>query len=460
MDRLKRLIDTTAVKLSLKYSLLYILILGIAFLVLYAFITRFVEDQIKINLIKESKKLSSIYNKSGLKTLKRYILSHEQFKGEDHIYYLLVDKHGKFIAGDLRKWPSGVRTDKSVRNIWIAEKNIIDKVSDGDGFWPVIALHLKGGSRVLIAQGIKGTEDLRETLFAIMAVIFTLIVMLTLTIGLFLGRSVLWHVDNIKDACRSIIDGDLSKRINISTRNDEFDMIAKYINGMLDELERFIEQSKETSTNIAHDLRTPLNRIRNKLERILIKDNAVDSTVFDSIMKDVDKIIKMINSLLEISQIETGVLRKNWDKLDLSEVVRSAVNFYRPFAEEKGIEIILDADSDILITGNKQLLSQSIINILDNAIKYTQQKGKIEVSVKKREGFVSVSICDNGQGIEQEYYEKITKKFFRLDEARTKDGNGLGLSLVKAAADLHKATLSFRDNNPGLCVILEFGNCL
>ena len=455
-NKIKKLLHTTAVRLSLKYSLLYILILAAAFLTLYWFITGFVQDQMRVNLTKESAKVCSIYDKGGFKALKSYMLSHEQFKGEDHKYYLLVDKNGQIIAGDLKKWPSGVKVGKPVKNVWVAEKNIVGKVDDGDGFWPMVAVQLKNGSKILIAQGIKGTEDLRETLFTIMAVIFALIVILMLTLGLSLGKSMLQHTNNIENACKSIIGGDLSKRISISDKNDEFDTISKHINGMLDELERFITQSKETSNSIAHDLRTPLNRIRNKLEMILLKGEQNTFESLENIINDIDKMTKMINSLLEISQIETGALRKNWNRIDISKEISNAADFYRPFAEEKGIEMTLKTDENLFVFGNRQLLSQSVINILDNAVKYTQKGGKINVSTKKIDDFITISICDNGQGVKSEYYDKITRKFFRLDESRTLEGNGLGLSLVKAAADLHKAKLTFKENKPGLCVILKF----
>ncbi len=456
MSRLKNLLRTTAVKLSVRYSLLYIFIFGVAFLILYYFITSFVEDQIKVNLIKESKKVEAIYKRGGVNAVKDYILSHEKFKGEDHKYYLLVSRNGKTIAGDLKKWPSNLKVNEPVKNVWVSQRDIIGKVEDGDGFWPMIAVKFKNGVKALIAQGIRGTEDLRETLFAIMVSIYGLIVILLLTLGISLGKNILRHAESIEDACESIMGGDLTKRITVSDRNDEFDTIARHINGMLDELERFIKQSRESSNSIAHDLKTPLNRMRNRLEMILLgkEQNILES--LEGIIENIDKMIKMINSLLEISQIETGALRRNWGRVDVSALVGEAIDFYQPMAEEKGIEISFDTDDSIFVVGNKQLLSQSILNILDNAVKYTQDYGKISVSVKSEGDSVVVSVCDNGPGVDEEDYSKLTEKFFRLDKSRTLDGNGLGLSLVKAVADLHKAKLIFKDNDPGLCVMLKF----
>jgi len=426
MSRLKNLFRTTAVKLSVRYSLLYIFIFGAAFLILYYFITSFVEDQIKVNLIKESKKVEAIYKRGGINAVRSYILSHEKFKGEDHKYYLLVSKDGKTIAGDLKRWPSDLKANKPIKNVWVPQKDIVGKVEDGDGFWPMIAVKFNNGAKTLIAQGIRGTEDLRETLFAIMVSIYGLIIILLLTLGISLGKNILKHAESIEDACRSIIRGDLTRRITVSDRNDEFDTIAKHINGMLDELERFIKQSKESSDSIAHDLKTPLNRMRNKLEMILLgkEKNTLES--LGGIIENIDKMIKMINSLLEISQVETGALRKNWGEVDISALVLEAIDFYQPLAEERGIEISIDIDDNIFVMGNKQLLSQSILNILDNAVKYTKDNGKISVYVKGDVDSAIISICDNGPGVDKKNYSKLTEKFFRLDKSRTMDGNGLG----------------------------------
>ena len=456
MNRLKKLLKTTAVKLSLRYSLVYIAIFGTAFLILYWSITAFVEDQIKVELKRDIRRIDKLFNEGGITAVKKYIMAHEKFKGEDHKYYLLVDKYGKRIAGDLKKWPEGLDVGGSVKNIWVSEKDIVGKVPDGDGLWPMLAIKLKDGSKVLIAQGIKGTEDIRETLLTIMVVIFGFIIVLLLLLGLSMGSNILSHAESIEVACRSIVSGDLSKRIPLSEKNDEFDMIAKHINSMLDELERFIKQSRESAVNIAHDLKTPLNRIRNRLEMMVLGKEERSEEGLGKLIDDVDKMIRMINALLEISQIETGALRKNWSKVDLTSVVYEALEFYRPMAEEKNINLSLKIEKGVVISGNKHLISQSILNLLDNAVKYTQEGGEIDVYVTKGGDKAIVKVCDNGPGVDEKYFNELTKKFFRLDRSRKTEGNGLGLSFVKAVAELHNAELVFRNNSPGLCIEMRF----
>ncbi len=283
--------------------------------------------------------------------------------------------------------------------------------------------------------------------------------LLTMTIGLLLGKNMLWYTDNIKKSFEKITRGDLSKRIPISLRNDEFDKISMYINDMLNEIEKFMTQSKEAANSLAHDLKTPLSRLRYKLELLLLnnkQNKQCDFLEVEKMIDELDKLLKMINSILELTQIETGALRRNWNNVNISKIIFDAVDFYQPFAEEKEIEITFIKDSDIFILGNEQLLSQAIINILDNAVKFIQKGGKITVSCGINRECAVISICDNGPGVKPEYYTIITKKFVKLDVSRSLEGSGLGLSLVKAITDIHKGQLNFKDNSPGLCVVLKF----
>ncbi len=449
------MLHTTAIKLSLKYSLIYIFIFGVIFLFLYWFIGSFVQDQTKANLIRESKKVEMIYNSRGIDAIKKYITAHRQYKGEDHRYYLLINKKGEPEAGDLKEWPPDLETDENVMNIWVAKKDIEGSVKDGDGYWPMITLSFKNGYRMLIAQGIRGTEDLRETMFAVMALIFGIIVILIIALGLSLGKSVLWHIDNINLAHQAIMNGNLSVRIKISDRNDEFDMIAEQLNEMLDKIEQLITEAKQVTNNIAHDLRSPLNRIRNRLEISLINKNGDDcGEVLEKTIGDMDNIIKTFNGILEIAQAESEAAKKSWKNINISNITLDVAELYRPLAEDKSIEFHVHITEGITIKGNRHLIAQSISNIIDNAVKYTPESGTIDIYVKENEKYVEISVLDSGQGVNSKDYKNITKRFVRLDTSRHTPGNGLGLSLVEAVAGLHNADLIFEDNKPGLCVKL------
>ena len=456
-NRIKKLLHTTAIKLSLRYSLIYIFIFGVIFLFLYWFIGSFVQDQTKASLIQESKKVEMIYNSRGINAIKKYITAHRQYKGEDHRYYLLIDKKGEPEVGDLKRWPPNLKIDKKIINIWVAEKDIKGSVKDGDGYWPMITLSFKNGSKMLIAQGISGTEDLRETMFAVMALIFGIIVILIIALGISLGRNVLWHIDNINLAHQAIMNGNLSIRIKTSNRNDEFDMIAEQLNEVLDKIEQLIAEAKQVTNNIAHDLRSPLNRIRNRLEISLIDKSGYDcDEILEKTIGDMDNIIKTFNGILEIAQAESEAAKKSWKDINISNITSDVAELYHPLAENRSIEFNVHITEGIVIKGNKHLIAQSISNIIDNAIKYTPENGTIDVYVKEDEKSVEVSVSDSGPGVDSKDYRNITKRFVRLDASRHTPGNGLGLSLVEAVAGLHNADLIFEDNKPGLCVRLVF----
>ncbi len=415
------------------------------------------QDQTKASLIQESKKVEIIYNSRGIDAIKKYITAHRQYKGEDHRYYLLINKKGKTEAGDLKKWPLDLESNENVMNIWVAKKDIVGSVKDGDGYWPMITLSFRNGSKMLIAQGISGTEDLRETMFTVMALIFAIIVILIIALGLSLGKSVLWHIDNINLAHQAIMNGNLSVRIKISDRNDEFDMIAEQLNEVLDKVEQLIIEAKQVTNNIAHDLRSPLSRIRNRLEISLINKSGYDyGEILEKTIGDMDNIIKTFNSILEIAQAESEAARKSWKNINISDITLDAAEIYRPLAEDKSIEFDVHITNGMTIKGNKHLIAQSIGNIIDNAIKYTPEKGTIDIYAKENEESVEVSVSDSGPGVNSKDYKNITKRFVRLDVSRHTPGNGLGLSLVEAVAKLHNASLIFEDNKPGLRVKLVF----
>jgi len=456
-NRIKSLLHTTAIRLSLKYSLIYIFIFGVIFLFLYWFINSFVQAQIKASLTQESKKIESIYRAKGIGAIKKYITTHRQYSGEDHRFYLLIDKNGKPQAGNLKKWPSEVETDESITNVWIPEKEIVGSIKDGDGYWPVIAINFKNGYRMLIAQGTKGTEDLRETMFAIMALIFGIIVVLIIVLGFSLGKNVLWHIENINKTYNAIMNGDLSIRIKTSSKDDEFDMIANQINKMLDKIEQLVTEAKQITNNIAHDLRKPLNRLRNRLEISIIDKNRHDcNKILEKTVADIDDIIKTFNAILEIAQAESAAAKKAWSNVNISGITSEVAELYRPLAEDKSIELNVNIAEEITIEGNSRLITQSIGNILDNAIKYTPKNGTIDVCLKESEKSIEISVSDSGPGVSSKDYKRITKRFVRLDSSRHTPGNGLGLSLVEAAAKLHDADLVFADNRPGLSVRLIF----
>jgi signal transduction histidine kinase len=273
-----------------------------------------------------------------------------------------------------------------------------------------------------------------------------------------MSRRVLRHIEHINQATREIMDGDLSRRIPVNGSADDFDQLATNLNAMLDEIARLMAGIRHVSNNIAHDLRTPLTRLRNQLEALgegLGNDNPHYPQVEQSIA-DADRLLSTFSGLLRIARIESGGLKANIKMVNLSSLIQDAVELYEAVAEVKQIQVSTEANDAVAVLGDRDMLFQAVANLLDNAIKYTQQGGKVVLKVALIKQQAEIVVADNGPGIPAFEYDKVVQRFYRLDQSRNTAGNGLGLSLVEAVVKTHQASLIFSDNEPGLRVTIRF----
>jgi len=263
------------------------------------------------------------------------------------------------------------------------------------------------------------------------------------------------RIDHINHTARAISSGDFSQRIPLSANKDEFDDLSGQLNHMLKRIEQLLTGMRQVTDNVAHDLRRPLSRLRNRLEITLLekRDTKEYQQVLEETIEDTDDLIRTFNALLEIAQAEAGSFRGEWTTVDMTALLRELGELYKELAESQGRNLTISVHSGIKITGNRHLLAQAISNLLDNAIKYSPVHGKISLFAKEK----TIKICDNGNGIPLSEQNHVMERFVRLDNARSTPGNGLGLSLVKAVSELHNATMSLEDNQPGLTVRLLFG---
>jgi len=274
--------------------------------------------------------------------------------------------------------------------------------------------------------------------------------------GLLMSANVLRRVGQFNATSRQIMDGDLSQRIATTGSGDEFDELAHHLNAMMDQIEALMTSIQHISDNVAHDLRTPLTRLRNRLESLLARAGDTQADDIAACIEDADALLSTFASLLSIARIEAGTYEAHLDPVNLSECVRDAFELYTALAEEKSIDLVCDAPSDVRIRGDRNLLFQAITNLLDNAIKYTPDGGRVEISLEAAAGRPVLTVVDTGPGIPENMRDKVLQRFFRLDESRSAPGAGLGLSLVFAIAQRHGAELRFEDNRPGLRVRMMF----
>jgi signal transduction histidine kinase len=265
------------------------------------------------------------------------------------------------------------------------------------------------------------------------------------------------RVEQVNRTSERVMAGNLSDRVPVHGTSDEFDQLAANLNRMLDQIERLMNAMREVTDDVAHDLRTPLSRLRTRLE-LALADPSGGPTQREAVraaIEEADHLLATFNDLLSIAELESGARRDQTEPLDLSEVAQLAVELYEPVAEEKGFALSLVTETGVRIRGAPHLISQALVNLLDNALKYAGD-GEIQVRVFRRSGRAILEVADHGPGIPEKDREAVLDRFVRLEPSRTTPGNGLGLSLVRAIAHRHGGGVTLDDNHPGLRVRLEF----
>jgi signal transduction histidine kinase len=322
-----------------------------------------------------------------------------------------------------------------------------------------LAVTLANGDHLLVGQALNEADELSAYILYLTLIAVGLSFLVAAVGGTLMGRSVLKRIDTVNSAADDIIiNGDLSRRIVTGNREDEFGELAARLNAMLTRIEQLMRNIREVSENIAHDLRSPLSRLRSRLEITLLEPREeVDyREALTRTVEDTEALLVTFNAVLSIAQLDAGVQRGRWDEVDLGELAADAAELYAAAAEERRIEFSYNAEPHATVCGSRQLLSQAASNLLDNAIKYTPPNGRIAVDVTRHAKIVRLRIADTGPGIPPDEYAHVLERFVRLDTSRSQSGNGLGLSLVRAVVDAHGGRLFFQDNAPGLRVVIEF----
>ena len=276
------------------------------------------------------------------------------------------------------------------------------------------------------------------------------------------GRRALKRIDSVSEASRGIMEGDLTRRLPVTGAGDEFDRLSENLNAMLGRIGTLNEGLKQVSDNIAHDLKTPLTRLRNRAEAALAgkRKPAEYRETLEATIAESDQLIRTFNAILMISRLEAGYSAESVTKVDLADAVGDVVELYEPAAEDVGVVLEASVDGSFVVDGNRELIGQALSNVVDNAIKYcagASESPRVVVSLEKAASEIRLRIADNGPGIADEAdRQRATERFVRLEESRSQPGSGLGLSLAKAVIRFHGGQLDLSDNNPGLSVTMVF----
>ncbi|MEO0879620.1 MAG: HAMP domain-containing sensor histidine kinase, partial [Pseudomonadota bacterium] len=302
---------------------------------------------------------------------------------------------------------------------------------------------------VLVARDISDRQQLRERLRGVIAQAALATVLLGILIGLLFARTLLRRVDAVNRTARAVRRGDLTKRVAAFGGGDELDSLAVNLNAMLDQIERLMSGMREVSDNIAHDLRSPLTRIRNRLTDAIEADGEEKDRLLKATLADAERMIGTFNALLSIARIESGEGAGVMEPVDVVAIAEELAELYEPAAEEAGFEVALVSHPAPPVKGSRALISQAVANMLDNALKYAEGGSHIVISVgRNAAGAVVLSVADDGPGIPKQDRRAVLRRFVRLETSRTTPGSGLGLSLVSAIARAHGAKLSLEDAQP------------
>ena len=439
---------------TFQLTVLYALMLAVSTLVVGAFLywstIGFLQRQTDSTIEVEIIGLREQHRLLGLNGLSRVIGDRIRRGDDPEALYLFADRQLRPLAGNMQEWPDLV----SRADGWYSFSNQIDGKTV-----PARArvLALSEGLVLLVGRDISDLDALLRLVATALGWGTGLMIALSLTGGAFMSSRALRRVENINETTRRIMTGDLSQRVLSRGTGDEFDQLANNLNRMLDQIENLMGGIRHAGDSIAHDLRTPLTRIRYSLEEAATGDDPDQMRErVQTAIDDVDRLLATFSALLRIARIESGsyVVRRQW--VSLTDLVQDALDLYEVMADERSIEITHEFSCETTIPGDRDLIFQLISNLLDNALKYTPEHGSVHVAVAQKDSSVVVSVADSGCGIPADQLDNVTRRFFRIDESRQHPGSGLGLSLVQAVADYHGANLSFSDNAPGLRVSVSF----
>jgi heavy metal sensor kinase len=442
LKKINSIRHTLAFRLTLWYAGIFMLTSCVAFLFFYFLITSVIRDRTDQDLLGEARTLSSILKVQGMKAVKRQIIFEAQAAGEKKIFFRLLSFTGEeFSSSNMSYWRDiGVRK-AAVEQLINENRPVFNTVNLPERKHNIRVLYTIIGRNIILQLGqsmenyTRFIEIFRKIFVTTMASLFVVAAI----IGWFMARRALAGVEAVTRTARQISEGSLKQRVPVKKYQDEIDQLAITFNQMLDRIQALVTGIREMSDNIAHDLKSPITRIRG-ISEVNLTTGASDKdyeTMAASTIEECDRLLDMINTMLVISKTEAGVNKLDTQEMDIGAVVRDACELFRAPAEDKDLRLVCDAPGNFSISGDNRLIQRMIANLLDNAIKYTPAGGSIEMTVNTVNDAATITVKDTGIGISEKDIPRIFERFYRCDPSRSEAGIGLGLSFARAIARAH-----------------------
>jgi len=453
---LGKLLRTTVFKLSLVYLVVFALGAGLVLMRVGMSMKDLFEDQIDKTVEAEIAGLSEQYRQGGIRRLVETVERRANQPGSS--LYLVTTFAGERIAGNVAQLPVGV----------LERPGLIEtRYARMDG---VVAEHralariflLPGGFRLLVGRDLEDREALRGMMLRALLTSLGWLVLIGAAGGIFVAMRVLRRVDAMSASAQTIMSGDLSQRLPRTGSGDELDRLATSLNAMLERIGELMKGLQEVSDNIAHDLKTPLTRLRNGVDEALRTAQSPENyrACLEKVVEESEGLIRVFNALLMIARLESGAAQEAMQDFDVAEVAHDVAELYDAVAEEQGVMLTLDVDAPLMMRGGRELIGQALANLVDNAIKYgvaseNGAQGVVNIAARRIGDRIELTVADRGPGIAAQDRARVLERFVRLEGSRSRPGSGLGLSLASAVARLHHGALRLHDNEPGLRVTME-----
>jgi signal transduction histidine kinase len=455
------LIAKTLRSSTFKVALLCILVFGAIVIALFTYVyistAAYVRGRIDRAIETDRALLTAAYDSAGRDGLIDAINEFVADKRHPDSALLLADASFAPLAGNLDAWPTALAGGAG----W---GEFINRGAKQAGARPA-ALRaafttLPDGSHLLVGRNVGDLNAFARHIYLALTLVVLLVFALAALASVAVTRRTVGRIESINATSRAIMQSGqsgLGQRVPLRGSSDEWDQLAENLNSMLSRIEVLVDEVKQATDNVAHDLRTPLTRMRGRLERASTapREAAADQSLITDTMADLDDLLRMFSALTRISQIETTTRVAAFHRVDLVEIAEAVVELYDAAAENKDMRLKVVGNKPLLITGDRDLLFDAVANLVDNAIKHGREAGEVTVELNRTDVDAVIAVADDGPGIPAAEYQHVFKRFYRLERSRCTPGNGLGLSLVAAVARLHEARIKLVDNAPGLKVELR-----
>ncbi len=446
--------NTLAFKLTFWYTLVVIILITIVFTASYFSLKKTLDRNMEQDLLDGIVEFQILYQNEGLDGVKREIELEMQFGENQKFFFQLFDKDGtKIYSSDLSLWQYLPNNQHLIKQVFSTRKSIFQTINVQGMEYQAKIVHGLIAPDILLHTGesTEDTKDIMTSLSSVFISMFLIVIPVAFFIGWLMASRAVKGIKEVSRIAAEIEKGRLDRRVSVSAQGDEISQLVSTFNAMLDRIKVLIFELTEMTDNIAHDLRSPLARIRVISEAALSNEktpNEFKSAASDTI-EECDRLLQMINSALDIAEAEAGVCQPSKQKINISQLVQDACELFETMAERKHIKLTYHLENNCDIYGNKQNLQRMLANLIDNAIKYTLDNGEVNVALACSEQNIEIMVKDTGIGIHKNNQSRVFDRFFRCDQSRTHDGCGLGLSYSRAVARSHNGDINLVNNMGG-----------